>query len=141
MKERVEGLMVKSQKWFGIIVLFTVLTMLIIYVVPSDSVFAVFRYVFGFIFVAFVPGYCLVKVLFLKENKLDLVEETVLSVALSFGLGGLAGLFLGLSPIGISVASITVSLSAIVLVLAAVAFIRKRRCIEVTGITPEHVDS
>jgi uncharacterized membrane protein len=133
--------MVKSHQWLGIIVLFTVLTMLIVYVVPVDSPVAVFRYVFGFIFVVFLPGYCLVNVLFLKGNKLDLIEETVLSVALSFGLGGLAGLFLGLSPIGISFTSITVSLSAIVLVLAAVAFIRKRRYREATGETPEHVDS
>jgi len=133
--------MVKSQQWFGIIVLFTVLTILFVYVIPVDSPLVVFRYVFSFIFVAFVPGYCLVSALFLKGNKLDLIEETVLSVALSFGIAGIAGLFLGLSPIGISVTSITVSLSAIGLVLAAVAFIRKRRYIEVTGITSEHVDS
>jgi uncharacterized membrane protein len=101
--------------------------MLIVYLVPVESPLVVFRYVFGFVFVTFLPGYCLVSVLFLKENKLDLIEETVLSVALSFGLGGLAGLFLGLSPIGINFASITVSLSAIVLVLAVVAFMRKRR--------------
>ena len=133
--------MVKPRKWFGIIVLFTVLTILFVYVIPVDSPLVVFRYVFSFIFVAFVPGYCLVSALFLKGNKLDLIEETVLSVALSFGIAGIAGLFLGLSLIGISVTSITVSLSAIVLVLAAVAFIRKRRYIEVTGITSEHVDS
>jgi uncharacterized membrane protein len=118
---------VKTQRWFGILVLFTLLTMLIVYLVPVESPLVVFRYVFGFVFVTFLPGYCLVSVLFLKENKLDLIEETVLSVALSFGLGGLAGLFLGLSPIGINFASITVSLSAIVLVLAVVAFMRKRR--------------
>jgi uncharacterized membrane protein len=130
--------MVKSRQWFGIIVLFTVLTMLIVYFVPVDSPLVVFRYVFGFIFVVFLPGYCLVNVLFLKD-KLDLIEEIVLSVALSFGLGGLAGLFLGLSPIGISFTSITVSLSAIVLVLAAVAFIRKRRHREGTDETSEQV--
>jgi uncharacterized membrane protein len=117
---------VKPVRWFGIVVLFTVLTMLIVYFVPSDSPFLIFRYVFGFIFVAILPGYCLVNILFTKENRLDLVEEAVLSVALSFGIAGLAGLFLGLSPIGINFTSITVSLSAIVLVLTAVAFIRKR---------------
>jgi uncharacterized membrane protein len=118
---------VKPHYWFGIIVLFTALTLLFSYVIPGDSPFAVFSYVFGFIFVAVVPGYCLVSVLFsAKENKLDLVEKTVLSVALSFSLVGLSGLFLGLSPIGMSFTSIRVSLSAIVLVLAAVAFIRKR---------------
>ena len=118
--------MVKSHQWFGIIVLFTLLTVFTVYVVPGDSPLIVFRWVFGFIFVAVLPGYCLVNVLFLKKDKLDLIEETVLSVALSFGLAGLSGLFLGLSPIGINFASITVSLNAIVLILATVAFLRKR---------------
>src|SRR4030042_2660911 len=130
--------MVKPRKWFGIIVLFTVLTILFVYVIAVDSPLFVFRFVFSFIFVAFVPGYCLVSALFLKGNKLDLIEETWLSVALSFGIAGIAGLFLGLSPIGISVTSITVSLSAIVLVLAAVAFIRKRRLRETPDETSEH---
>jgi uncharacterized membrane protein len=119
--------MVKPNRWFGIIVLLTVLTMSIVYGVPSDSPFSVFRYVFGFIFVTVLPGYCLVNLLFVKENKLDLVEEAVLSVALSFGIAGLAGLFLGLSPIGINFTSITASLSLLVLVLAVAAFIRKEK--------------
>ena len=74
------------------------------------------------------PGYCLVNVLFAtKENKLDLVEVAVLSVALSFSIIGLSGLFLGLSPIGMSLTSFRVSVSVIVLILASVAFLRKRR--------------
>jgi uncharacterized membrane protein len=118
---------VKPHYWFGTIVLFTGLALLFGYVIPSDSPFSVFSYVFGFIFVAIVPGYCLVSVLFAtKENKLDLVEKAVLSVALSFSIVGLSGLFLGLSPIGMTFASIRVSLGAVVLVLAAVAFLRKR---------------
>lgn len=61
------------------------------------------------------------------KNKIDIVEQLVLSVALSFGLTGLIGLFLGLSPIGFSFNSITVSLSTLVLVLAVVAMIRQNR--------------
>ena len=95
------------------------------YLIPSESSLVAIRYVFGVVFVALLPGYCLVNILFMKRNKLDLVEEAVLSVALSFGISGLVGLFLGLSPIGINFTSITVSLIAIVLVLAAVAFVRK----------------
>jgi uncharacterized membrane protein len=125
--------MVKSQLWFGIIVLFTVLTMLVVYVVSSDSPVAILRYVLGFVFVVSLPGYCLVNVLFSGKNRLDLIEETSLSVALSFGLAGLAGLFLGLSPIGINFTSITVSLSVIVLILAVVAFLRKRSYEKVTS--------
>jgi uncharacterized membrane protein len=117
---------VKPNQWFGTIVLFTLLTMLIVYVVPSDSPFSVLSYVFGFIFVSIAPGYCLVSLLFPAENKLDSVEKTVLSVALSFSIVGISGLFLGLSPIGMNFTSIRVSVSIIVLVLAAIAFMRKR---------------
>ncbi len=122
-----EGQTVKPLLWFGLIISFTVLTMLFVYVVPSDSLFFIIRYVFSFVFVAILPGYCLVTVLFSKKNKLELVEETVLSVALSFGIAGLVGLVLGLSPIGINFTSITVSLTAIVSVLAVVAFLLKSR--------------
>jgi uncharacterized membrane protein len=97
--------------------------------------------VFGFIFVAFLPGYCLVSVLFVGESKLDLIEETVLSVALSFGIVGLTGLFLGLSPVGINFTSITVSLSVIVLVLAAVDFIKKTKLGKLDVQSSKHVGS
>ena len=115
----------KPSRWFEIIVLFTALTLLVTYLVPADSPLVFLRYGFGIVFVALLPGYCLVNILFLKKNKLDLIEELVLSVGLSFGIAGLLGLFLGLSPIGINFTSITVSLSGLVLVLAAIAFIRK----------------
>ncbi len=85
------------------------------------------RYALGTVFIAFLPGYCLVNILFLGKNRIDIIEELVLSVALSFGLTGLLGLFLGLSPIGIYSATITVSLGTLVLVLAAIAFARKIR--------------
>ena len=101
--------------------------MLVTYLVPSDSLVVGVRYVFSFILIAFLPGYCLVNLLFLGKNSLDIIETLVLSVALSFGLAGLIGLFLGLSPIHITFESITVSLSVTVLVLAALAFIRKRK--------------
>jgi uncharacterized membrane protein len=117
---------VKPTRWLGIIVLYTILTLLFIYFIPSDSQFSVITVVFGFTFVAVVPGYCLVSLLF-QEGKLDVVEKAVLSVALSFSIAGLSGLFLGLSPIGITPSSLTISLSAIVLVLAFLAFIRKMK--------------
>jgi len=117
---------VKPTSWFGIIVLYTVLTTLFVYFIPSNSPFSILNYVFGFIFVAVVPGYCLVSLLF-REGKLDLVEKAVLSVALSFSIVGVSGLFLGLSPIRMTTASLTISLSIIVVVLAFFAFLRKRK--------------
>lgn len=116
----------KSVSWLGTIVLFTFLTLLFVYFVPSDSPFSVFKIAFAFVFIATVPGYCLVNLLF-QEGKLDLVEKAVLSVALSFSIAGLSGLFLGLSPIGMTTASLTISLGSIVLILAFLAFLRKRK--------------
>ena len=128
----------KPALWLEIIVLYTVLTMVTVYFVSGDSPLFVIRYVLGFVFVAFLPGYCLANILFIGVNRIDPVENVVLSVALSFGITGLAGLFLGLSPIGINFTSITVSLSAIVLGLAAVAFVRKSR--EPKAIQPQTVE-
>ena len=116
----------KPEKWFGVVVLYAVLTLVCVYLIPSGSALSVFTFFFGFTFVAFVPGYCLVTLLF-HEGKLDLVEMVVLSVALSFALAGVSGLFLGISPIGITVPSITVTLTAVVVALALLATLRKKQ--------------
>jgi uncharacterized membrane protein len=118
---------VKPARWLEIIVLYTLLTMVTVYFVSGDSPLFVIRYLLGFVFVIFLPGYCLVNILFTGMNRIDPVENVVLSVALSFGITGLVGLFLGLSPIGIDFTSITVCLSTIVLGLGLVAFVRKNR--------------
>jgi uncharacterized membrane protein len=99
----------------------------------------VFRYFFACVFVSFLPGYCLINILFVAKSKLEFIEQLVLSVALSFGLDGLVGLFLGLSPIGINFTSITASLSAVVLVFAVGALIRKLRELHVQS--PEQVST
>ena len=119
----------KPLRWFESVFGFIVLTLLSTYLIPDglSPIITAPRYILGFVFIAFLPGYCLVNILFLGKNKIDFVEEIVLSVALSFGLTGLAGLFLGLSPIGINFLSITLSLSVLVLVLAVIAMVRKRR--------------
>jgi uncharacterized membrane protein len=127
---------VKHTSWFGIIVLYTVITLLFVYFIPTDSPFSVLTNIFGFIFVAVVPGYCLVSLLF-KEGKLDIVEKAVLSVALSFSIAGMAGLFLGLSPIGMTTASLTISISVIAVVLAFLALIRKIKLQQIQIQNPE----
>ncbi len=131
-------------KWFETIVAFTVLTLIVTYFIPNNSelAFMIPRYFFAFVFVAFLPGYCLVNLLFLGKNRLDFVEEIVLSVALSFGLDGLDGLFLGLSPIGINFTSITISLSVLVMIFAAAGFLRKRSILPVLQVeSPQQVSS
>jgi uncharacterized membrane protein len=122
---------VNPNKWFGIVIAFTALTLLCVYLIPNSSVLSVFKIGLGFVFVAFVPGYCLINFLF-EEGKLDLAEIIVLSVALSFSLAGISGLFLGISPIGLTFASIADSLISIVVVLAVLAYLRKTGLIKRT---------
>ena len=111
-------------KWFGIVIAYTALTLLCVYFVSSDSVLSIIRILLAYLFVAFVPGYCLINFLF-EDGKLDLAEIIVLSVALSFGLAGISGLLLGISGIGFGTASIAESLGFIVVVLAVLAYLRK----------------
>ncbi len=117
----------KPLRWFEIVVSFTVLTLVATYLISADSYLVGIRYVLGYSFIVFLPGYCLVNILFLGKNRIDFVETLVLSIALSFGLTGIVGLFLGLSPIGITFVPITVSLGTLVLALAAIAYIRKNK--------------
>jgi uncharacterized membrane protein len=129
-------LVVKPDRWLEIIVLFTLLTISVVYAIPGDSGLFPLRYLLGFVFVVFLPGYCLVNILFVGSNSIDPVETAVLSVALSFGITGLVGLFFGLSPIGISFASTTLSLTAITFALALVAFVRRRKAPEAAQAPP-----
>ena len=112
--------------WLASIILYTLLTLICVYFIPNDSGLIFFKYFFGFTFVAIIPGYCLINFLF-QEGKLDFAEKAVLSVALSFSIAGISGLFLGLSSIGINITSITESLSLIVIILAALAYMRKTK--------------
>ena len=117
----------KPLQWLGIIILITALTVLFACFIPPESIFGYVRSAFAVVFVFLIPGNCLVNILFRKKNKLEIVEKTVLSVALSFGIAGITGLFLGLTPIGLNFVSITASLSSITLVLAIIAFILKNK--------------
>jgi len=70
--------------------------------------------------------------LFREKNKLDIIEKIVLSTALSFGIAGITGLFLGLL-IEFSFTTITVSLSSITIILSITAFILKNKDIKNSG--------
>jgi uncharacterized membrane protein len=72
------------------------------------------------------------------EGALDLTETAVLSVALSFSVAGVSGLFLGLSPIGLTLGSIVVALSGVGVILAVLAFLRKSGMIKAPVLRRRH---
>jgi len=83
------------------------------------------RYIFGFILVAFLPGYCLTETLFPKKDSLDIIERVTFSIGLSFAATALVGLFLSFTPISLTLYTALPTLGTLVLALNIIALIRK----------------
>ena len=95
-----------------------------VFFVPEDSFPLVYvRYLFGLVFVLFLPGYCLIKALF-SSKELDNIERLALSVGLSLALVPLVGLLLNYTPWGIMVTPVTFCLLGLTLVFASAAVVR-----------------
>ena len=116
----------KNNTWFWATLTLAFLTFVSALLVPAEGTpLSYVRYLFGFIFVVFLPGYCLTETLFPKKDALDIIERITLSVGLSFALTALVGLFLSFTPIGLTLPTALSALGLLVVVLALVAFGRK----------------
>jgi uncharacterized membrane protein len=83
------------------------------------------RYIFGFVLVAFLPGYCLNETLFPRSDVMDIIERFTFSIGLSFAITALVALFLSFTSFGLTLATALPALGSIVIVLAIVALVRK----------------
>lgn len=111
--------------WFWVVFSLAVIASVLVFVVPEDVFpFVYARYVFGSVFVLFLPGYSLIKALF-GNKELDNIERVALSVGLSLALVPLAGLLLNYTPWGIRTTPVTLSLLGLTLVFAFAAVIRE----------------
>ena len=116
----------KTSRWFWIAIATSALSFISILLLPETGhPLSYIRYIFAFILVAFLPGYCLTETLFPKEQALDVIERITFSIGLSFAITALAGLFLSFTPFGLTLATALPSLGSLVVALAAVALIRK----------------
>ena len=116
----------RVSSWFWIVVSISILAFVSIMFIPEiGNILSYLRYIFAFILVAFLPGYCLTEALFPKETTLDIIERIAFSIGLSFAITALVGLFLSFTPIGLTLATSLPTLGSLVLVLAVVALIRK----------------
>ena len=105
----------------------TVMTVMAVYFIPSNSQIVMLRWGFGLIFLIFVPGYFTVEALFPKPGAVDAIERIALSIGLSLVLVPFTCLILNYAPWGIGLTPILVSLITITLVLATVALARRYR--------------
>jgi hypothetical protein len=118
----------KKSRWFWVIIATSLLSFAsIIFIPETGTPFSFLRYAFGFVLVAFLPGYCLTETLFPRGVTLDIIERFTFSIALSFAITALVGLFLSFTPIGLTLATALPALGSLVIVLATLALIRKHK--------------
>ncbi|OGO35740.1 MAG: hypothetical protein A2147_06675 [Chloroflexi bacterium RBG_16_57_8] len=88
--------------------------------------------VLGVPFLAFSPGYVLLRLIFPRKETGSVTTRLSLSIGLSIAVSVLTGIMLGLSPWGITVQSLTVALTTFIFVASAAA-----GCVRMMIGTPE----
>lgn len=111
--------------WFWLLVLTVVLTDLSIYTSSLLFFMVYLRYVFGSLFVLYLPGASLIELLYPRRGGLSQLERLALSIGLSLALVPLVGLVLNYTPWGIRLNPIVVSLTFLTLSLSLGAVYRK----------------
>jgi len=111
--------------WYWTIIAVAAVTATLVFTVPENAYPIVYaRYVFGSIFILFLPGYSLIKALF-PTKEIDNIERTALSVGMSLALVPITGLLLNYTPWGIRTIPVTLSLLALTIAFATAALIRE----------------
>jgi len=111
--------------WFWLLTSSVAATCFLIYLAPRAPPFIYLRYIFGSLFVLYLPGAALIELLYPKPSDLSQLERLALSIGLSLALVPLVGLILNYTPWGIRLDPIFASLSILTLALAMGAVARK----------------
>lgn len=111
--------------WFYAVLVFSLMTVLVVYTLPEQFPLVVLRWVLGSVFVLFIPGYVTVEALFPKGRDLDTIERFALSIGLSLALVPLIGLLLNYTPWGIRLTPIVISLAVFTIGLSLAGLVRK----------------
>lgn len=85
------------------------------------------RNIFGILFVLFLPGYALIKALFVANTTMEnigIAEQFALSVVMSLAVVSVVGLILNYSPWGLDLSAMVLSLLAFSSIIATVAVVR-----------------
>ena len=111
--------------WLYLTLAVTLATVLVVYVLPTPFPFIVVRWMFGSVFVIFIPGYAAIKALFPRDRELGTIERFALSLGLSLMLVPLVGLILSYTVWAITLSSVISSLTVLTAALSGVAFARQ----------------
>ena len=120
-------LFTKNAMWYWIIIIINFLTIYFVFTIPSQGdPLGFFRNFFGLLFVLFIPGFSLIRGLFLG-SQLDDLQKYGLSLGTSVALVPLIALLLNFTPFGIVMESLVVSLFLFTLVVSTGAIFREYR--------------
>jgi uncharacterized membrane protein len=115
--------------WFWIAIAFSLIVAMLVFMVPEHAYpFVYARYVLGSVFVFFIPGYSLTRVLF-TTKELDTIERISLSVGISITMVVFTGFFLNYTALGIGTIPLSISLLVETISLATLALIRECKII------------
>ena len=119
----------KKSFWYWINLILIITTTTLVFSIPETQYPLVYlRYVFGSIFVLWLPGYNFIRALFPKTKPtkpFGQIEEFALDLGASLTLVSVVGLILNYSPSGIRSTSITFSLVITTIIFATIAIIRE----------------
>jgi uncharacterized membrane protein len=121
-------LLSRKTLWYLTTVAFSIISVVILFSMPINwgPIGGIFSAI-GLIFLLFVPGYALIKLLFSQKIKgksdenIKIIEKVVLSIALSIALTAFSGLFFNYTPWGIELKPIALSLFAFTIIFATAA--------------------
>jgi len=117
----------RKATWFWAVTTFAFLSLVTTFMIPENYFPQVYiRYFFGSIFLLWLPGFCLMKALFLGRE-LDYVEMIVLSIGTSLALVPLTAFLLNFTHWGITAVTLSASIFPMVLFFATVGIIREIR--------------
>lgn len=116
---------ITQSAWYWAVIGATALSLIIVGVTPDTFPLVVPRWVFGSIFVLFLPGYAFLELLFPLGRELDSLERFALNIGVSLAVVPLIGLVLNFTPWGIRLIPIVTSLASFTILAASAAVIRK----------------
>jgi hypothetical protein len=101
----------------------TVITNILVFLISEQSVLLPLRWVAGYLFCFFVPGYSAINLLFPKKE-LNAVEKLILSIAMSLAILPLVGLLVNFVTGSLALPFIMISLSALILALTVADYLK-----------------
>jgi hypothetical protein len=115
-----------ESSWFWALTALVASALVLVFYVQTSPLLYL-RYVFGGLFVLFLPGAMIISALYPRGGELDEIEKVALSTGLSLAVVPLVGLILNYTPWGITLTPIMISLTIFTEALAFVALVRKYR--------------